>query len=87
MGSELAEASSLLSLAMPAANVNFLLREDGGGDEAAVAIEVRPRRRVFTTDDAVPEMGKDDFQCGNRYKKGSTVQSDLDPKVPNPFNY
>ena len=47
MGTELAEVSSLLSLAMPAANVNFLSR----GDEA-VAIEVRPRERLFVADTA-----------------------------------
>ena len=77
MGSELAEASSLLSLAMPAANVNFLSREDGDV-EAAVAIEVRPRRRLFTAvagDDAVPEMGKiiysDHFQKKQLIQNGS----------------
>ena len=44
--SEMAEVSSLLSLAMPMANVNFLVDEGGGKDEA-VAIEVRPRERLF----------------------------------------
>ena len=44
--SEMAEISSLLSLAMPMANVNFLVNEGGGKDEA-VAIEVRPRERQF----------------------------------------
>ena len=44
--SEMAEVSSLLSLAMPMANVNFLVDEGGGPDEA-VAIEVRPRERLF----------------------------------------
>ena len=77
MGSELAEASSLLSLAMPAANVNFLSSEDGDV-EAAVAIEVRPRRRLFTVDSddvAAPEMGTinslDHFQKKQLILKGS----------------
>ena len=44
--SEMVEVSSLLSLAMPMANVNLLVNEGGGKDEA-VAIEVRPRERQF----------------------------------------
>ena len=44
--SEMVEISSLLSLTMPMANVNFLVNEGGGKDEA-VAIEVRPRERQF----------------------------------------
>ena len=42
MGVELAEVSSLLSLAMPAANVASL-----SSGAAAEAIEVRPRERSF----------------------------------------
>ena len=45
--SEMAEVSSLLSLAMPTANVNLLVDEGGGKDEA-VAIEVRPKERMFS---------------------------------------
>ena len=44
--SEMAEVSSLLSLAMPMANVNFLV-EEGKGKDHTVAIEVRPRERLF----------------------------------------
>ena len=44
--SEMAEVSSLLSLAMPMANVNFLV-DEGQGKDDAVAIEVRPRERLF----------------------------------------
>ena len=44
--SEMAEVSSLLSLAMSMANVNFLVNEGEGKDDA-VAIEVRPRDRLF----------------------------------------
>ena len=44
--SEMAEVSSLLSLAMPMANVNFLV-DEGKGKDDAVAIEVRPRERLF----------------------------------------
>ena len=44
--SELAEVSSLLSLAMPMANVNFLV-DEGEGKDDAVAVEVRPRDRLF----------------------------------------
>ena len=43
----MAEVSSLLSLAMPMANVGFLVDEGGGRDSQAVAIEVRPRERLF----------------------------------------
>ena len=41
------KVSSLLSLAMPMANVGFLVDEGGGRDSQAVAIEVRPRERLF----------------------------------------
>ena len=44
--SEMAEVSSLLSLAMPMANINFLVDQGGEKDEA-LAIEVRPRERLF----------------------------------------
>ena len=44
--SEMAEVSSLLSLAMPMANVNFLV-DEGEGKDDAVAVEVRPRDRLF----------------------------------------
>ena len=44
--SEMAEVSSLLSLAMPMANVNFLV-DEGKGKDDTVAIEVRPRERLF----------------------------------------
>ena len=44
--SEMAEVSSLLSLAMPMANINFLV-DEGQGKDDAVAIEVRPRERLF----------------------------------------
>ena len=44
--SEMAEVSSLLSLAMPMANVNFLV-DEGEGKDDVVAIEVRPRERLF----------------------------------------
>ena len=47
MGVELAEVSSLLSLAMPAANVASL-----SSGAAAEAIEVRPRERSFQADAA-----------------------------------
>ena len=42
---ELTEVSSLLSLAMPTANVNLLVDEDM--EDEAVAIEVRPKVRLF----------------------------------------
>ena len=51
-GSEMAEVSSLLSLAMPMANVNFLV--DEGGKDDPVAIEVRPRERLFKAYRAPP---------------------------------
>ena len=44
--SEMGEVSSLLSLAMPMANVNFLV-DEGKGKDDTVAIEVRPRERLF----------------------------------------
>ena len=44
--SGMTEVASLLSLAMPMANINFLVDEGGGKDEA-VAIEVRPKERLF----------------------------------------
>ena len=44
--SEMAEVSSLLSLAMPMANVSFLV-DEGEGKDDAVAVEVRPRDRLF----------------------------------------
>ena len=45
---ELSEVSSLLSLAMPSANVNVLA--DEGLEDEAVAIEVRPKGRPFKSD-------------------------------------
>ena len=51
-GSEMAEVSSLLSLAMPMANVNFLV--DEGGKDDPVAIEARPRERLFKAYRAPP---------------------------------
>ena len=44
--SGMTEVASLLSLAMPMTNINFLVDEGGGKDEA-VAIEVRPKERLF----------------------------------------
>ena len=52
MGVELAEVSSLLSLAMPAANVDSLSSKADGEAAAAAAIEVRPRERTFEADAA-----------------------------------
>ena len=54
MGVELAEVSSLLSLAMPAANVDSLSSSQAADGEAAAveAIEVRPRERTFEADAA-----------------------------------
>ena len=56
MGVELAEVSSLLSLALPAANVDSLSSKADAGEAAAAAavaaIEVRPRERTFEADAA-----------------------------------
>ena len=68
--SEMAEVSSLLSLAMPMANINLLV-DEGEGKDDAVAIEVRPRERLFRV--SVSCQGWEAFQSN----KSSTFPSHL----------
>ena len=79
MGVELAEVSSLLSLAMPAANVDSLSsKADGEAAAAAAAIEVRPRERTFEADAAPVARYCDILAKKSRPSNPSTGYANLD---------